>query len=355
MKHTAYGKPYLVPFKEMDKNGTVDSSDRTAFDTRINGIGAGYDVRTDAALFDGVVDSKDLTNYDNETNAPANGLGILSSPGIVRNFFGYGGYRWDDVVLHYEVRHRYYTPTQGRWLQRDPLGYVDGLGLYAYCAGRALTARDPFGLACESERAEYDAAKAYLKLTAAGVIVACAGPRVVTPIGALACMVAVAAHVVAWNRFADAGLALAECLAQQPGPGGPPGENPGDPWPRDPIPGSPGGPPCNGNTGDLDWSLPPGGGRFGGFGEYPCVLCQVQYDYNSAVCMYCALTPGAFEHCKEVARNILRRCRAQSDRNCDNVYNPDMGSTYPGVGGGCNGCPGGNGGDFIRSGGSLTN
>ncbi|HYE02015.1 MAG TPA: RHS repeat-associated core domain-containing protein [Phycisphaerales bacterium] len=149
-KYTAYGEPILIPFKEMDKNGTVNSSDRTAFDARITGIGAGYDVRTDSGCFDGTVDSKDLTNYDNETNAPANGLSILSSPGIVRNFFGYGGYRRDDVVLHYEVRHRHYNATQRRWLQRDPAEYVEGLNTYQYVRSRALSAIDPLGLLAQA-------------------------------------------------------------------------------------------------------------------------------------------------------------------------------------------------------------
>jgi hypothetical protein len=36
-------------------------------------------------------------------------------------------------------------PTLGRFVQRDPLGYVDGMGLYEYVGGRTTAARDPFG------------------------------------------------------------------------------------------------------------------------------------------------------------------------------------------------------------------
>jgi len=40
------------------------------------------------------------------------------------------GYRFDPESGLYHVRRRVYHPTLGRWLQRDPLGYVDGMGLY---------------------------------------------------------------------------------------------------------------------------------------------------------------------------------------------------------------------------------
>ena len=56
------------------------------------------------------------------------------------------GYRFDEESGLYHVRHRMYHPTLGRWLQRDPLGYVDGMGLYAYCAGGPAGATDAMGL-----------------------------------------------------------------------------------------------------------------------------------------------------------------------------------------------------------------
>jgi hypothetical protein len=39
-----------------------------------------------------------------------------------------------------------YHPTLGRWVQRDPLGYVDGMSVYAYTSGGPLAEIDPFGL-----------------------------------------------------------------------------------------------------------------------------------------------------------------------------------------------------------------
>ena len=47
----------------------------------------------------------------------------------------------------YHVRNRTYSPVLGRWLQRDPIGYVDGASLYEYVGGRAEADTDPDGKA----------------------------------------------------------------------------------------------------------------------------------------------------------------------------------------------------------------
>jgi RHS repeat-associated protein len=58
----------------------------------------------------------------------------------------YAGYRYDADTGLYLVRNRIYHPTLGRWVQRDPLGYVDGMSLYEYLAGAPLSWLDPLGL-----------------------------------------------------------------------------------------------------------------------------------------------------------------------------------------------------------------
>tara|TARA_R110002072_G_C7977582_1_gene535741 strand:+ start:15436 stop:22821 length:7386 start_codon:yes stop_codon:yes gene_type:complete len=69
------------------------------------------------------------------------------------NSVGYDGYLFDasgatdaSATGVYMVRNRVYDPGIGRWLQRDPIGYVDGPNLYRY--GRSSPARyiDPLGL-----------------------------------------------------------------------------------------------------------------------------------------------------------------------------------------------------------------
>ena len=49
----------------------------------------------------------------------------------------------------YFYRARHYDPVTGRFLQRDPLGYVDGLSLFQYAEDRPPSRRDPNGTAPE--------------------------------------------------------------------------------------------------------------------------------------------------------------------------------------------------------------
>ena len=56
--------------------------------------------------------------------------GTWGSPGGTsgkENRILYAGYFWDAESGLYHVRHRMYHPTLGRWMQRDPAGYVDGM------------------------------------------------------------------------------------------------------------------------------------------------------------------------------------------------------------------------------------
>jgi RHS repeat-associated protein len=46
----------------------------------------------------------------------------------------FAGYYRDAETGFYHVRNRMYHAQLGRWLQRDPLGYVDGMSLYEYVA-----------------------------------------------------------------------------------------------------------------------------------------------------------------------------------------------------------------------------
>jgi RHS repeat-associated protein len=62
---------------------------------------------------------------------------------------GYAGYEdaFELAGSKYHVRHRVLDAELGRWTRRDPLGYVDGMGLYEYVHSQALGRTDPSGLA----------------------------------------------------------------------------------------------------------------------------------------------------------------------------------------------------------------
>ncbi len=64
----------------------------------------------------------------------------------------YCGYRFDPETGLYHVRHRVLHPTLGRWVQRDPIGYADGMSLYEHVGSRPVGRTDPGGLT--SVRAE---------------------------------------------------------------------------------------------------------------------------------------------------------------------------------------------------------
>ena len=63
------------------------------------------------------------------------------------NPYLFQGQRWDADAGMYYFRNRWYHPVLGRFMQRDPAGYVDGMGLYEFVGGMPTVAVDPFGLA----------------------------------------------------------------------------------------------------------------------------------------------------------------------------------------------------------------
>jgi len=72
----------------------------------------------------------------------------------------FAGYSYDNETGLYHVRHRMYSPTLARWLQRDPAGYVAGMNVYTYGGNSPTSVHDPFGL--KPNTCEYAGAKAWL-------------------------------------------------------------------------------------------------------------------------------------------------------------------------------------------------
>jgi RHS repeat-associated protein len=152
VSYDPYGRSRHHWMADVDGDGDQDSGDITT----IFNLGPGsifgvvditsgtYNVEADIDR-DGDIDDTDhsIANTDGTRTALTNGF--LSNVG---NTLGYSGYVFNFEVSAgmYTVRFRHYDVGLGRWLERDPLEYIDGMSLYGYVRGMPLKAMDPLGL-----------------------------------------------------------------------------------------------------------------------------------------------------------------------------------------------------------------
>ena len=76
-------------------------------------------------------------------------LTVLDGSGTVQstsdNRYTYTGREWDGSLELYHYRARMYDPVAGRFLGRDPIGYLGRMHLQSYVANRPLKYLDPYG------------------------------------------------------------------------------------------------------------------------------------------------------------------------------------------------------------------
>ncbi len=151
--YSPYGIATFRTAADVDGYGGADINDATTVSS-YKGIGtantaynADYDMNRD-----GVIDAADADFvYNQEGEGSAVQAGWLgdnrAASGGPRLDIGYCGYVFNEETSLYTVRFRNYSPLLGRWLERDPAGYVDGASLYQYVKSSPVRSFDPLGLA----------------------------------------------------------------------------------------------------------------------------------------------------------------------------------------------------------------
>lgn len=125
------GEPFASPVGDADGDGVathlpggdgefLSYHGFIAMFTSPNGSGVEYAAEADLDR-SGHIDQADY-NLVALGAGKAGGRGVQSTE---QNIIGYAGYVWENSIGMYLARHRWYEPYEGRWVSRDPLGYVD--------------------------------------------------------------------------------------------------------------------------------------------------------------------------------------------------------------------------------------
>lgn len=78
---------------------------------------------------------------------------IVSS--TVRNRHTYTGRLLETDTGLIQFRNRYMSPTLGRFVHRDPLGYIDGMSQTVYASTNPMSLVDPMGTCSQSPRMRF--------------------------------------------------------------------------------------------------------------------------------------------------------------------------------------------------------
>ncbi len=145
--YDAYGMARHVWPGDVNGDGGVDGDDLDEISDRLGESIGDTDYVPEADLNrDGQITTQDLLLALGWSGRAALAPGRVSDPDGPDNFAGFCGYIYNPEVGLYTVRFRHYDPWLGRWVRRDPLGYVDGMSLYEYVGSMPTFYLDPCGL-----------------------------------------------------------------------------------------------------------------------------------------------------------------------------------------------------------------
>ena len=145
-EYTPYGQftaHEVTGYGDRDGDGLVNSTDKGTPGTTCSGTLSGA-CRILDLDFDGDYDAADGTLFDALPQGLARHPGLLAT--AVHFPFAHQGLYFDPELGSYQNRHRQYDPKLRRFMQRDPLGYVDGISLQCYTDASPTGRRDPGGL-----------------------------------------------------------------------------------------------------------------------------------------------------------------------------------------------------------------
>jgi RHS repeat-associated protein len=240
IRYTSYGVAQAFAAADVNRDGTVNSTDAADWDNLYSESPSGAAIPVDFD-FDGSSfnpdDNDAFTAAYNEASGWTNG-GLGAGGGKlsrIGNRKGYAGYEYDPAIVAYHVRHRVYLPEIGRWTKRDPLGYVDGMSVYEYVGSMIVRSTDSTGLSACTACQTVVAAVIGVGCSA-GAMATCAAATPAGGVPGLACAALVGLVCILGNNATPLGVCTSLGLCKQ-GPGGPvqqPGPSP-DPAPQ-PLP-----------------------------------------------------------------------------------------------------------------------
>ena len=146
-----------MPVCELDSSGNVIATNTFGTDglvSRTDSSGSKYYTFDPNGNVTQIVDNSGNVVATLQYDAYGKQVASTGANDTPYGFGGQAGYYTDSETGLSLATYRYYDPNEGRWLTRDPIGYLGGMDLYAYCDGNPVGAIDPSGLDPEDEELE---------------------------------------------------------------------------------------------------------------------------------------------------------------------------------------------------------